>query len=98
LQAWVDDVNRHAEGFGNDLDGHETDADEFTLLNAAYVLAADACTMCTVSVRYSGTATYFVVVHDPNKAQISKATMIAPTMLTAWKHPAFILSSSLNPL
>ena len=43
LQAWVNDVNRHAEGFGYLLDGDVGHAHQFALLNTAYVLATDAC-------------------------------------------------------
>ena len=45
LQGWVDDVNRHAEGFGDLLDGDVGHAYQFALLNAPDVLTGQPRTV-----------------------------------------------------
>ena len=45
LQAWVNDVNRHAEGFGYLLDGDVGHAHQFALLNASDVLTGEPGTV-----------------------------------------------------
>ena len=45
MQAWVDDVNRHAEGFGYLLDGNVGHAHQFALLYAPDVLACQSGTV-----------------------------------------------------
>jgi hypothetical protein len=50
LQAWVDDVNRHAEGFGYLLERFGLNA-VATILNASDVRATKTGTLCQLFLR-----------------------------------------------